>query len=90
MLNMTTRTTRYLTVRDVPGDVARALEHERRRSGRSLNRTVIDLLARALGLEGGAKSNGLERLAGAWSKEDLAEFEAATKCFGEIDEAIWR
>lgn len=87
---MTARTTRYLTVRGVPADVARALENERRRSGRSLNRTVIELLARALGIVGGVRKNGLERLAGTWSEEDLAEFEAATKCFGEIDEVLWR
>lgn len=77
-------------MRGVPSDVARALEHERRRSGRSLNRIVIEILSRALGLEGGAAKNGLERLAGTWSEEEFAEFEAATKCFGEIDEALWR
>ena len=40
----------YLTVGDVPGDLAKALRKETRRRGKPLNQTVIDLLKQALGL----------------------------------------
>lgn len=82
---------RHLTVRNVSPDVARALEAERRRRGATLNQTVLDLLSRALGLESGAApTNGLERFAGRWSAEDLAEFEKATEVFERIDDEVWR
>ena len=48
-----------------------------RRSGASLNQTVLDLLGHSLGVE--EETNGLEALAGGWSKEDLARFERATR-----------
>lgn len=81
---------RYLTVRNLPPDLARALEREKARSGASLNQTVIDLLRRALGLSEAAPSNGLAELAGSWSADDLAEFEAAVADFERIDEELWR
>ena len=79
----------HLTVRSLPKDVARALEAERKRSGASLNQTVIDLLRRALALGEPAFDNGLAKYAGGWSDEDLAEFEAATECFEAIDPEMW-
>ena len=82
---------RHLTVRGVPGDISRALDAERRRSGRSLNRTVIELLRRALGVDSGRPAtNGLERLAGGWSEAELRDFERATERFERIDEDLWR
>lgn len=82
---------RHLTVRGLPGDVSRALDAERRRSGRSLNQTVIELLRRALGVvTGRPATNGLERLAGGWSEKDLREFQRATKIFEQVDEDLWR
>jgi plasmid stability protein len=84
------RTAKHLTVRNVPEDVARALAAERRRSGESLNKTIIELLRRALDMNRLAPDNGLGALAGTWSAEDLAEFEEATRCFETIDEDLWR
>lgn len=80
----------HLTVRNLPEDVAEALEVETCRRGASLNRTVIDLLRRALGLlPGHPWDNGLGRLAGTWSAEDLEAFETATRCFGQVDPELW-
>ena len=56
-----------------------------------MNQVVLDLLGRALGLAGEATpTNGLERHAGGWSDEDLREFDAATACFEQIDEDLWK
>jgi len=85
------RPSKYLSIRGVAPDLARALAAERRRSGQSLNETVLELLRRALGLAGvPPPSNGLGRYAGTWSADDLAEFERATACFEEIDEDLWK
>jgi hypothetical protein len=82
---------RFLTVRNVPVEVARALERERRRHGVSLNQTVIALLSRSLGVGAGeTQTNGLRRLSGTWSKEDCAQFEAAIAPSEQIDEEVWR
>lgn len=78
-----------LTVRNVPPEVAEALEREKRRRGESLNQTVIELLTQGLGV-GTARSNGLARLAGTWSEEEFQEFERAVAPFEEIDDELWR
>ncbi len=82
---------RHLTVRNVPQDLARGLESERRRRGTSLNKTVLHLLRQALGIDvGGTSDSGLGRLAGTWSAEELAAFEEATRPFEQVDEDLWR
>lgn len=78
-----------MTIRNLPASVAEALEREKRRRGRSLNQTVIDLLGQSLGVEG-ARSNGLGRLAGRWDEGELREFERAVAPFEQIDEELWR
>src|SRR4051794_4117427 len=82
---------RHLTIRNLPTEVAEALEEERHRSRASLNQTVIDLLGRALGVGSqGEESNGLGRLAGTWTQKDFERFEAAVALTEQIDEELWR
>jgi len=81
---------RHLSIRNVPAEVAEALEAERRRRGASLNQTVIDLLSASLGVRGERFDNGLGRLAGRWDAEASREFEAITAGFGQIDAELWR
>jgi hypothetical protein len=81
---------RYLTVRNVPVEIARALDKERRHRGTSLNQTVLDLLGQGLGVGSAAgRSNGLRRLAGTWSEAELAEFEAAVGWMEQVDPELW-
>lgn len=69
-----------------PLELAEALEAEKRRRGGSLNQMVLDLLASGLGVALPAhRSNGLGRLAGTWTAQDLAGFEAAVATTKEID-----
>lgn len=77
-----------LTIRNLPGEVAEALEREKHRRGESLNQTVIDLLSQGLGV-GGPRSNGLAALAGTWSAKDLQRFEKAIAPFEEVDAELW-
>jgi len=78
-----------LTIRKVPDELHRALQRERARRGTSLNQAVIELLDERLGRRGRA-SNGLARLAGTWTDEDLRRFEEATAAFERPDDELWR
>ncbi|MEM7584975.1 MAG: hypothetical protein AAF560_16395 [Acidobacteriota bacterium] len=81
----------HLTVRNIPPDLASALNTEKQRRQTSLNQTVIDLLKQSLGVTPGQKrTNGLGRLAGRWTEEEFQEFEAATAPTREVDEELWR
>ena len=82
---------KQLTIRNVPPDLARALDKERRKRNSSLNRTVIELLGKALGLTPkGTYHNGLEKLAGTWSQEEFEQFEQNIAVFEQVDEEMWR
>lgn len=82
---------KHLTVRDLPSGLGKALERERRRRGVSLNKTVIDLLGQSLGVGAqGRRQNGLRRLAGTWSEEDLVRFESAIAPVEQVDAELWR
>lgn len=78
-----------MTIRNLPPGIADALEREKRRRGKSLNQTVIDLLGQGLGTQR-ARSNGLGRLAGSWSEDKFHEFERATAPSEGVDEELWR
>lgn len=78
-----------ITVRNVPPELAEALEREKHRRGQSLNRTVLELLGQGLGV-GTRRSNGLAELAGRWSREEAEAFDAAVAPFDAIDEELWR
>jgi hypothetical protein len=82
---------KHLTIRNVPDDLVRALAAETQRSGAPLDHAIVDLLRKALGVGAGpGYDNGLGRLAGTWSEQDLSGFEEATRCFEAIDEDLWR
>lgn len=82
---------RTMTIRNVPAELAQALDKERQRRGLSLNRTVLALLRNALGVPNAAvRSNGLRQLAGTWNEAEYEQFEQAIAPLGEIDEAMWR
>jgi plasmid stability protein len=79
----------YLTVRNLPADIAAALEQERRRRGGSLNQTVVNALRRGLGLGEGCVSNGLASLAGKWSEEEFAAFQKTVQDLHDgVDETL--
>ncbi len=88
-LNARGKKIKALTIRNLPPSLAEALEREKRRKGKSLNQTVIDLLGQGLGAQGGVRSNGLGRLAGGWSEDEFRDFEQAMAQFETVDEELW-
>jgi hypothetical protein len=82
---------KHLTVRGVPVPLAKALVAERRRTNKSMNQTAIDALARGLGVPlEEPRPNGLEKLAGTWTKKEADRFEKAVRAFEQIDNELWR
>jgi hypothetical protein len=80
---------KHLTIRNLPAELAEALEREKRRRGGSLNQTVIELLGQGLGV-GVPRSNGLAALAGGWGEEEFRRFQRAVAPFEEVDSELWR
>jgi hypothetical protein len=82
------------TVRNLPPEVARAIRERAAKGRTSSNRAIIDLLETAIGGRRAKKTqNGhhdLDRLAGTWSKEEAAAFEAALRGQHAIDPEIWK
>lgn len=80
-----------MTIRNVPDDVARALEEEKQKRGTSLNETVICLMRQSLGISGeGRRSNGLASISGAWSSQELEQFSRHVAPFEQVDEELWQ
>ena len=76
-------------MRNPPSELAAALEREKQRRGKSLNQTVIDLLRQSLGVKS-TRSNGVGRLAGAWTEAEHEESLSAIRSFEEIDRDLWK
>ena len=79
-----------MTLRNIPEELAIALQREKRERGGSLNKIAIDLMRQSLGLIPNKKrSNGLAKLGGSWSEEEFLEFEEATAPFERVDPELW-
>ena len=80
----------HLTIRNLPADVSRAIEEERRKRGSSLNATVVHLLRVAVGAAPDEPfDNGLAKYAGGWTESELDEFERNTRETRAIDPEMW-
>ena len=80
-----------ITIRNLPPELAAALKAEKRRRGPSLNRTVLSLMQEVPGAsDRQRRGNGLRRLSGSWSDDELRHFEANVAAFGEIDQDLWK
>jgi hypothetical protein len=80
-----------LTIHNVPPELAQALERESMRLRAPLDQMVIEILRRALQVGSpDERRNGLARLAGTWTDEEHARFEAAVAVTEQLDEDLWR
>lgn len=77
---------RQYTVRGIPEAVHRELSRRARKTRKSLNRTVIELLVTAAG--GTEKRSDFGWLAGTWAEDP--GFEAIVADQQMIDEKLWR
>jgi len=82
---------KYVTIRNLPPELADALEQEKRRRGKSLNQTTVELLSQALGIARPQQpSNGLATLAGGWTEDQWRIFEESVALTEQVDEELWQ
>ena len=77
-----------LTVRGIDPHLHDALKREAQRQGQSVNRYVLDLLREALE-PANREYDDLDHLAGTWTEEEAAAFNAHLRRQRQIDEALW-
>jgi plasmid stability protein len=80
-----------LTLRNIPDDLERAIRDSSKKSGQSINETVLDLLRKGISLsQEGNKQRDLSLMSGTWSQKEFEEFENNIKVCEQIDEDIWK
>ena len=78
---------RQLTIRNVSDPLGKKLEELSRRTGKSINSLVLELLNGALGVKG--RRARLKSYV-TWTAADLREFDQALEPQRQVDEALWR
>lgn len=78
---------KQLTIRGVPDEVATQLDRLSRSRGRSVNATVLEILATAVDFNERRKRLGRYVT---WTDDDLAEFVEGLSAQRVIDERLWR
>jgi len=83
-----------VTVRQMPRELARAVDRRARATRTSVNKAVIGLLEEATGL---AKKTAdrvphhdLDDLAGSWSRAEATAFDRALAVQRPLDEDLWK
>lgn len=81
-----------VTLRNLPAEVARAVERRAREQGTSLNRTIIRLLEEAVG--GGPKKSkppyrDLDGFIGSWTEAQARDLEEALREQRRVDPKDW-
>ena len=81
-----------ITIRGMDPEMEQEIRRMARKSGKSLNRVIIDILDRHTGKKKVRKApaESLKKLAGGWSEKDAVNFHEAIKSCEQIDEELWR
>jgi plasmid stability protein len=79
-----------ITVRNIPATIEDKLRSLAKRSGLSLNQTVIHLLETATGGKPEARRRDLSAIAAKWDDRDADAFDRATAPCESVDEEVWR
>ena len=83
-----------ITLHNLEDSLDALLRQKARKEGKSLNRTIQELLAESVGLKGKVRKSGKKdvyaELCGAMSPEELKKMEEAEKEFEVIEEKDWK
>ncbi len=83
-----------LTIRSMPNEVEETVRKTAREERISLNKAVIRLLEKAIGLQGPKGSHkvqdDLDRFCGAWKQEEAADMEKILEETRSIDKELWK
>jgi plasmid stability protein len=79
-----------ITLRNIPLKLQEAIRQRAGKDGLSLNKTVLRMLEEAASQRAGRElHHDLDHLAGTWSAEEAAAFEAALAEQRRIDPGLW-
>jgi plasmid stability protein len=78
---------KQLTIRGVSEAIGRRLESVSRAKGQSVNATVLEILAAAVGED--ERRRRLTRYV-TWDQADLAEFNQSLEAQRSVDDSLWR
>ena len=83
-----------LTIRSMPNEVEETVRKTAREERISLNKAVIRLLEKAIGLQGPKSGreiqDDLDRFCGAWKPEEAADMEKILEEIRSIDKELWK
>jgi hypothetical protein len=82
-----------ITLRNIPPDVARAVQRRASQEGQSLNKAVLELVAEGAGLKKRARkvrNTDLDSLFGKWSKKEADAFDRHLRELRKVDPEIWK
>lgn len=80
-----------ITLRQLPENLENQIRKLARKNKTSINKTVIDLLEKALGIgQIGRKKRDLSKLKGTWGQKEADEFDQNIQQFNLIDEEVWK
>lgn len=81
-----------ITLRNIPPKLQEVIRHRAGADGLSLNKTVLRMLEEATGQRATTRRelhHDLDHLAGTWTEEEAAAFEAALVEQRRIDPELW-
>lgn len=81
-----------ITIHQLDNTLAARIQERADKNGLSLNKTIKNLLAEALGINQNVKKkkNDFSEFYGVWSEKDLKEFEKNTADFERIYHEDWK
>ena len=82
-----------ITLRGMDPEMEQEIRKMARKSGKSLNRVILDMIYENTGYRKSRKispADSLRNLAGGWSEKDASEFLESIKSSEQIDEEMWR
>jgi hypothetical protein len=78
-----------ITLRGLDPAIEREIRQTAKKSGKSLNRVVQDMIGRSAGPDKKLAAYSLRKLAGSWSEEDAVEFFKSIRSCEQIDAEMW-
>ncbi|MDP2646092.1 MAG: hypothetical protein Q8P24_14225 [Desulfobacterales bacterium] len=82
-----------ITIRGLDPEMEEEIRTIARKTGKSLNRIMLDIIYQHAGLKNvtvKSPAESLRKLAGGWSEDDALEFFESIKSCEQIDGEMWR
>ena len=79
-----------ITLRGLAPEVEREIRRIAKKTGKSLNRVVLEMINKSAEPAKTAPADSLRSLAGGWTEKEAAEFSEAIKVCEQVDEGMWK